>query len=1613
MEKKYWYGIGGAAVVALIIGLWMYGRTVYRTEISDFTLSPQVADAAGVASTTSFLLKTTADLSPQVIDKYLKVTPKTPMRVTKVEGSPRTYELAPRATLAANTVYTIAIEKGPLASRTFSWAYQVKAPFQVLSTIPGHQATNVPTNTGIEVEFNRSGIKDPERYIEITPAVPGRYEVRDKTVRFIPSDPLQERTVYTVRIKQGLSLEESSDTIDQEKTIQFETAVAYQSSYLYPQRQFSEFKPGSEIQFGMNAYAVSETSAIVYRFASLEEYAAMIGRAIGDTSWAIHMRDISKDISVSKQVFSGKLPVEEKEYAHVVRLPKELPVGYYLLMLSSGKSNALAWFQVNQTASFIAIAGKQSLVWLKNADTGAPAANIPIRYEGKELAQTNKEGIALFATPQDFTAYTGDPYQSVARKFFIAAVPGAELMLPIENEYGYASRVDAGDAWWDFISLNKNIFLPTDTVRFFGVIKPRDASRISDSRDITVSLSTPYWDEVRPELIPAPLKEETLRLSGHHTITGEFSYKDLKPGTYELTFTHKGEIVSKQTVSVGAYVAPAYKLIVTPSKSAIFAGDPVTFTLKAEFFDGTPVSNTKFQYDAYLFGRPYFGTIQANSTGEASFTISPEYQETNSSYWPSYLYLTVRPVHAEEAEIQGTATILVFGPTVYQEVKEEEVGGMHRFTVKSWNLALPESLSGDPYWDMTPYLGATADNLTTTVDLSEISYREQKTGTGYDPINKLSYPIYRYEMEETPIYTKSIVAHSGGEAVYDLVPVPQKTYKLVFSGTDARGRRFQTTRYVYGASQDAAYEYGEYYYLKSSKERDIYSVGEEVRLSLQTEQGAQPASGSGKFLFLTVVNGEMLYRIQDGPNYRTTFEKAYIPNAGIWPAWFANGRFHNASLRNVSFDTAEKRLSIEVTKNQDSYIPGAQVELTVRVKDARGNPVRAEVNLSALDEAIFSIRPDDTDPLESLYRDVYSSLLIRTSHTPPYGGGGAEKGGGDGGAPRSNIAESALYKTVETDSTGYARVRFTLPDNLTSWRITAQAATRDLGMGKHTSFIPVTLPFFVNATLNKTYLTGDELALRVRSFGSRAFASTVAYSIESPTLPFKKRTAQGGSQVTMALGKLTEGMHKLTIRADAGDFSDALTREVRVLPTYFTEQKADFYEFTPQLKITNNALGYTTLVFSSLSRGRIYDALNSMRYQDGLRLDQRGAALAAQRLLAEHFGDTKEQLIADIAPYQDYSGGLRLLPYSSEELEISAIGVNVLPKSALNENLLKEYFFHVLEDPARDPGRVVRALYGLAALGEPVLVELERLAHDRALTKKDELFVALALDALGAKESARSYYKEKIAPDIKTKVPYAYLTGPTKDYGILATALAAALTARLEEPVSASLARYAEENHPSETLSAFERLLYYQAILPTLDAREVRFSYEAGKKVGTETLSSGETVTLSLHKDELGKLKITDVEGELAIHASYEVLEDPKNTPKDPDILLSRTYTLEGGGVGRSEFKDGDLVRVQLMPTFKKGVLGGMYQITDFLPSGLRAVEQEHSEYYKYDSREYPIEINDQKVTFLVDPEYLRPIYYYARVVSKGTYKAEPALMQSTKSPSSMTISDEYTIVIK
>ena len=91
-------------------------------------------------------------------------------------------------------------------------------------------------------------------------------------------------------------------------------------------------------------------------------------------------------------------------------------------------------------------------------------------------------------------------------------------------------------------------------------------------------------------------------------------------------------------------------------------------------------------------------------------------------------------------------------------------------------------------------------------------------------------------------------------------------------------------------------------------------------------------------------------------------------------AFLKDDRLYRAEKR-VKVPAAARQLQVTVAADQPVAKPRQPAAFTVTVRDQAGRPVRAQLSVGVIDEAVYGVKPDDTaDPLRFFYRRDYSRV---------------------------------------------------------------------------------------------------------------------------------------------------------------------------------------------------------------------------------------------------------------------------------------------------------------------------------------------------------------------------------------------------------------------------------------------------------------------------------------------------------------------------------------------------------------------------------------------------------------------------------------------------------------
>jgi len=413
-------------------------------------------------------------------------------------------------------------------------------------------------------------------------------------------------------------------------------------------------------------------------------------------------------------------------------------------------------------------------------------------------------------------------------------------------------------------------------------------------------------------------------------------------------------------------------------------------------------------------------------------------------------------------------------------------------------------------------------------------------------------------------------------------------------------------------------------------------------------------------------------------------------------------------------------------------------------------------------------------------------------------------------------------------------------------------------------------------------------------------------------------------------------------------------------------------------------------------------------------VDQKLSQKVAAELINNYFKDSgidDNSTSFKVTDYQRQDGGIALLPYGNSYSEITSKLVSLI-KDDVNVQKLKEYFYSILLDDS--PGLKGNALYGLAVLREPVLLNLDKAAGVENVGIKDLIYIALAYCELGDLPKAATIYNERILPEIEEYKPFYRLnTGKDNDDILECTALAAVLASKLDKPQKKGLYRYCMENSTKDILINVEKLLYITEELKKSKDEVVEFSYSYNGEKKTRTLKNGESYIITVPSKNLSQFKVESVKGSISLVSIFTSEISGLNKP-DTSLTVERQYSQKGNQT--NSFKQGDIVKVEITWDIGNKAIDGQYEITDYLPSGLKPIDNPYNAGINPADSNTPFKrIDGQKVTFYVSKgwEVKKPLVYYARIVNPGTYKAESTIIQCVASKEAVNTGKQDVVTIK
>jgi len=1654
----------GDATPAIEFMRWQFEDEATR---DGYTLIPTHFTTTGICVSSSFLL--TAPEGSQA----LSISIDGQSEPTIINEGENIFRVIPSVPLSHNSLYIVRLSHAGCEDTT--WAFQTAARLQITAILPNHQSTNVPVNTGIEVSFSLSEHTPIDDFFSISPEVEGRFITRGNTSVFMPTNPLDFGEIYTVTIRAGIVVQGTNEAIIDDLVFSFETeaeegfinrqdAHTAQIHFSSPYVEFPSFEaPYLSFWFNYNQNnSRPRIDVSIYQFNTANEAVDAINRLINVPHWSV-ITQARNQVGTSglRHIDSFNIThASDDSWMEIMTLPESLPPGFYLINATTLDNVSQVIVQITDIAVQIVADDEQAIVWVNDMLTGLPLSGAEVidPFSGR-VFRTNENGIAI---TQELMLRSEVLNRLIIRadtRENIVILQGASGIspLPASSRRGMISGFDSwwwgpqthpDDSYWSILQLDRTLFQRTDTLHFWGFAVNRHTGAVPSNVTAVLTSSSWGWGNVGD----TPLHRQTISVMDG-SFSGDISLPHLDQGSYLLTIYHGDTTLGSMFFEVQDFVKPPYRLNVSVDSRAVFVGETVNFTARGEFFEGTPVAELDISYSfwGWQLQNDRRGSGRTNIDGEVN--VSPGAIRA-SAYGQGIADLTFM-VEATLPEIGWTMqqeSVMVFINDIEVRSRASRTGDAASLSVEVDRITI-DRLNDETAVNRRDYIDGPRAGQRLNVDIVRVWWEAVRIGERYDFVTRTVRPTYRHDRREQVIESFELLTDSDGRASKDF-SVPDRERESYFARvrtTCGFGRSITHDVFI-GRDWSDFYSnaWGSELFLDGGRQWDEgYSIGEDVILTVM--RGEEKVT-TGNVLFVVANMGIIHHQVGTNP-LEFTFGEEHMPGATVHAIFFNGHTYHSGwnMQRRVHFNRDDRVLDIDVSINQESFRPGDMVSVVVETRDSEGNPKPATVNISVVDNALFALRENFVDTLASLYRPVSSGIVINMSSHRTFVSDGLEAQyglrtqmafGNDAvasfAAPAAEVAvaeeadaggsawthirelfeDTAHFYTVTTNERGEARFSFRLPDNITSWRLTASGVTTDYYAGNSVENIRVTIPMFLNYSLNNVFLIGDTPYVGITIFGTALTGrETVTFTVWDENVPENVLIATGTpfERVNIPLWEMTElGSHAIVIRAETDNrLSDAVRHTYYVLESHRTVDTAVFYEVIPGTVFEAGRPGLTNITFTDRGRGQFLWQLMGMRHVRGERIEGLVMRREANRLIRQYFPDMEIYFPNDAfdpSMYQQADGGIAMLPHASSDL---ALTVGVLPfvRDEINLQSLNNYLMNIFSTSTGE-SKII-ALYGLAQLGAPVMQELHMYSRVENLSVSDVAYLALGLHAIGESRRAVELYERYILPNLQSVAPYYRISG---DYQIRDTSIAALLAQALGRPERDGLYSYTQRHRHDDLFTQLHRLSFVSREIGAVSQSAASITYTMFGQVFTQDLSGWNNFTLRIPSMNLNEFAITGITGEVGAVSIHSVpLEEIETI--DNNITIRRQYFVAGSRTPATAFNEGDLVRVEISIDYTRRALQGSYVVTDFLPSGLvfvadSARAQEQSSMYR--SRAWATSEGQRVIFFDHNSRFnqVRTYFYYARVINQGLFTAEGTIVQNLGARDYLTVGESSVIRI-
>ncbi len=824
--------------------------------------------------------------------------------------------------------------------------------------------------------------------------------------------------------------------------------------------------------------------------------------------------------------------------------------GVYVVEAVSGSLRAYTIVVVSDLGLVTKVAPGQMLVFAADRLTGVPHAGCDIQV----LA--NKQVLAQGATDADGVLAATLP---ATRTDNLVTLARCGNDVTVTDPRGYALSGQTRELM-GYVYSDKPVYRPGHTANIRAVLRWRE-------KDALVAFDRPSAEVTATDVNDKVVFRRTVKVDEFGAVNASFTLPMASAlGNYTLRIT-TGDQQALGSFEVQEYRRPEFEVILTPAARFVVQGQAIVATVQARYYFGQPVANAHVRYvvsrqsyvspyrysedvegsegDSSYFGgeQDVIGELRLDAQGRGEIRVPTTVAQSEQDY---NLRIEAQVADASGREISGSTSA---NATYGSFLIAAQVDGYIFRPGQSVTAA----------FHAIDYAGIDRPGVPLAVVVEHLTYRDGYYGA----------PTAT-RVRETTVTLDAM----GRGAVQIAVGTEPGDYRIRASATE-NGRTISGQSNVWVPGQQNLSELEGDRYLELMSDKKTYAPGDLAQLIVRGEQVSGPVLITKEGQQIT---WHRLVNVNAQTPLQVPIDAGDVGDIFVNIAYMRDGRLYRAE-RKLSVPAQARTLQIALTADKPVAKPQEPGLFTVRVTDATGSPVRAQLSLGVIDEAVYAIAPDTTpDPVRFFYRREYSRVGTTFSRDYDFVGYAGSnrlqlarrarrpfsladfKGDKEVQPQVRKDFPDAIYwiGNLVTGADGTAKVAIKYPDALTTWRLTARGITVDTMAGVSVARTTTTKDLIVRVITPRFLTQGDEVVLPtiVHNYLPDQKDTTVSIDVRnlqpvagSTMTPVTTAIAASGERRdNWRFSAATVGTAAMTATAKTGTDTDAVELPIPVLP---------------------------------------------------------------------------------------------------------------------------------------------------------------------------------------------------------------------------------------------------------------------------------------------------------------------------------------------------------------------------------------------------------------------------------------------------------------------------------